>query len=108
MLLNFLTAGLAHGMPLPEGADRLRSHPVALRRFRPPANAAIFISADRHLHSDKFSGQIVGENGPYLLSGNWWDENSWARAEWDMELERGELIRAHETGNKWVIDGVYD
>jgi protein ImuB len=90
----------------------------ALRRFRPPANAAIFISQDRHLQSDEVRGQIIDQAGPFLLSGNWWDEKSWARAEWDMELENGELIRAHESppspgygaagASAWKIDGIYD
>ena len=80
----------------------------ALRRFRPPSNAAIFISQDRHLQSDKVRGQIVDQIGPFLLSGNWWDEKSWARAEWDMQLENGELVRAHEADHKWAIDGIYD
>ena len=92
---------------------------IALRRFRPPANAAIFISQDRHLHSDKVRGQIIDQAGPFLLSGNWWDEKAWARAEYDMQLENGELVRAHEcprcephghyTGsNQWKLDGIYD
>jgi protein ImuB len=82
---------------------------VALRRFRPPANAAIFISQDRHLHSDKVSGQILNQVGPFLLSGNWWDEKAWARAEYDMQLENGELVRAHQHDDgKWSLDGLYD
>jgi protein ImuB len=99
----------------------------ALRRFRPPANTSIFISKHRHIESDKVCGQIVDQAGPFLLSGNWWDEKTWARAEWDMQLESGELIRAHEcprcephwrqTGpfgvtasahGTWRIDGIYD
>lgn len=82
--------------------------PPALRRFRPPANAAIFISQDRHLQSDKVHGQIIDQVGPFLLSGNWWDEKSWARAEWDMQLENGELVRAHEARGLWKLDGAYD
>jgi len=81
---------------------------IALRRFRPPANAAIFISQDRHLHSDKVRGQILDQVGPFLLSGNWWDEKAWARAEYDMQLENGELVRAHESDQQWRIDGIYD
>ena len=82
---------------------------IALRRFRPPANAAIFISQDRHLQSDKIRGQVVDQAGPFLLSGNWWDEKLWARAEWDIQLENGELVRAHETEDgAWKLDGVYD
>jgi len=80
----------------------------ALRRFRPAAKAAIFTSQDRHLQSDKVSGQIVDQRGPYLLSGNWWDEKAWARAEWDMQLENGQIVRAHEGDGTSKIDGIYD
>jgi protein ImuB len=99
---------------------------LALRRFRPPAQTSIFISEHRHLQSDKVCGQIVDQTGPFLLSGNWWDEKAWARAEWDMQLENGELVRAHESppsqsaspartygvtgsaGGAWKLDGIYD
>jgi protein ImuB len=95
----------------------------ALRRFRPPANATIFISQDRHLQSDKVRGQIIDQVGPFLLSGNWWDEKAWARAEHDFLLEGGELVRAHQpdecppssdygvtgsAGGTWKLDGLYD
>jgi len=81
---------------------------LALRRFRPDASASIFTSQDRHLQSDKIRGPVVDQHGPFLLSGNWWDEKSWARAEWDMQLENGELIRAHEADEAWAVDGIYD
>jgi protein ImuB len=83
-------------------------HRTALRRFRPPAATSIFISKHRHLQSDKVHGQIIDQSGPFLLSGNWWDEKSWARAEYDMQLENGELVRAHESDGLWKLDGVYD
>ena len=99
-------------------------HRTSLRRFRPPANAAIFISQDRHLHSDKVRGQIIDQVGPFLLSGNWWDEKAWVRAEYYMQLQNCEIVRAHEgsrcephrhwtrpyggKGNHWAIDGIYD
>ncbi|MEY2555412.1 MAG: protein ImuB [Verrucomicrobiota bacterium] len=67
-----------------------------LRRFRPATAASIFTSEDRHLQSGNIAGKVIDQSGPFLFSGNWWDEKSWARAEWDMELENGELVRAHE------------
>ena len=85
-----------------------RNPKPALRRFRPPLNAAIFISQDRHLQSEKVHGQVVDQLGPFLLSGNWWDEKSWARAEYDMQLENGEMVRAHKSDEAWKLDGVYD
>ncbi|HJT44654.1 MAG TPA: hypothetical protein VJ721_00150 [Chthoniobacterales bacterium] len=80
----------------------------ALRRFRPPARTSIFISEQRYLESDKLRGQILNQAGPFLLSGNWWDENRWGRAEWDMQMENGELVRAHQSDGSWKLDGIYD
>jgi protein ImuB len=89
-------------------AHRAVATTPALRRFRPPAHTSIFISKHRHLESDKVRGEIIDQSGPFLLSGNWWDEKSWVRAEWDMQLENGELMRAHEADGKWALDGLYD
>jgi len=94
--------------PSPQNGEKGSSQRVALRRFRPPANTSVFVSDQRYLESDKLSGQIVDQSGPFLFSGNWWDEKSWARAEWDMQLENGDLVRAHEDEGAWKIDGIYD
>ena len=90
------------------GTRRSASLQIALRRFRPPAATSLFVSDHRYLESNKFHGQIAGQSGPFLLSGNWWDEKGWVRAEWDMQLENGELVRAHEAENSWKLDGIYD
>jgi protein ImuB len=96
---------------------------IALRRFRPSSAASIFTSKDRHLQSDKIAGKVIDQSGPFLFSGNWWDEKSWARAEWDMQLDDNSLIRCHESppspgygvagsaagaARTWKIDGIYD
>jgi protein ImuB len=81
---------------------------TALRRFRPVASASVFISDNWHLQSEKIRGKVVDQRGPYLISGNWWDENSWERAEWDLQLENGHLLRAHASEGNWEIDGIYD
>jgi protein ImuB len=100
--------GHAPSYPTNNGTGRSPSLHIALRRFRPPARTSIFISEHRHLESDKARGQIIDQAGPFLLSGNWWDEKAWSRAEWDMQLENGELVRAHESEGSWKLDGVYD
>ena len=81
-----------------------------LRRFRPAASASVLLDEDNpaHLRSAKIRGKIINERGPYFLSGNWWDEKSWTRAEWDLQLQGGELVRAHESEGTWKVDGVYD
>jgi protein ImuB len=83
---------------------------AALRRFRPAVSASVLQDEDTpaHVRSAEISGKIIEQRGPYLLSGNWWDEKSWARAEWDLQLQNGELVRAHERDGVWKIDGVYD
>lgn len=82
----------------------------ALRRFRPPISASALLDKNdlAHIRSAEIAGKIVDQRGPYFLSGNWWDENSWVRAEWDLQLENGELVRCHESEGTWKIDGVYD
>jgi protein ImuB len=83
---------------------------TALRRFRPNVPASVLLDEDTpaHVRSAEMSGKIIEQRGPYLLSGNWWDEKSWGRAEWDLQLQNSELVRAHEHDGVWKIDGVYD
>ena len=83
---------------------------AALRRFRPAVCASVLQDEDTlaHVRSAEMSGKISAQRGPYFLSGNWWDEKSWARAEWDLQLQNCELVRAHERDGVWKIDGVYD
>jgi protein ImuB len=83
---------------------------AALRRFRPAVSASVLLDENTlaHVRSAEISGKIIEQRGPYFLSGNWWDEKSWARAEWDVQLENGELVRAHESQGTWKVDGVYD
>ena len=87
-----------------------RVPPIALRRFRPPISASVFLSENvpADVRSPNVSGKVAEQGGPYLASGNWWDETAWACAEWDLQLENGDLIRAHEAEGTWKIDGIYD
>src|SRR4030095_15446643 len=100
------------GVPSGQSSDALRTAHVtaALRRFRPAVSASVLQDEETpsHVRSAEMSGKIIDERGPYFLSGNWWDEKSWARAEWDLQLQNGELVRAHERDGVWKIDGVYD
>src|SRR5437868_12350660 len=83
---------------------------AALRRFRPAVTASILRDENKpaHVCSAEIQGKIVEKRGPYLLSGTWWSEKSWARAEWDMQLQGGELVRCHESEGIGKVDGVYD
>jgi len=82
----------------------------ALRRFRAPVFAALLSMENQpaHLQSAEVRGPVQEVAGPYYSSGNWWDENLWKRAEWDLELESGALCRCHEDEGVWKVDGIYD
>jgi hypothetical protein len=82
----------------------------ALRRFRPNVSASVLLDEEEpvHVRSADVRGKIIVQRGPFLISGNWWDEKSWARAEWDLELEDGKLVLAHQSQGTWKLDGIYD
>ena len=91
-------------------ARRTAQVTAALRRLRPAVSASVLRDEDRpaHVRSPEISGKVVEQRGPYFLSGNWWDEKLWARAEWDLQLQGGELVRCHESEGTWKVDGIYD
>jgi protein ImuB len=82
----------------------------ALRRFRSSAAASLLLvkNIPAHLRGADLQGKVLRQKGPYLASGNWWDENNWERTEWDLELENGALCQCHARGGQWELDGVYD
>jgi hypothetical protein len=83
---------------------------AALRRFRPAVSASVLQDehTPAHVCSAEKSGKIIAQRGPYFLSGNWWDEKSWMRAEWDLQTDGGEIVRLHESDGTWKVDGIYD
>src|SRR5438552_4129763 len=81
-----------------------------LRRFRPATSASVLLDENKfaHLRSAQITGDVLAQEGPYIMSGNWWDETAWTRAEWDLQLDEGLLVRCYQSGETWEIDGVYD
>ena len=95
---------------LPHRQDGCAPLRPALRRFRPAVSASVLLDEDTlaHVRSAEIQGKIIEQCGPYLISGNWWDEKAWARTEWDVHMDGGEIVRCHETDGTWKIDGIYD
>src|SRR5438067_2888080 len=96
---------------LPETKAELPPLPTsALRRFRTAVPASVLLAKNRpaHLRSAKIQGEVRDGKGPYKASGNWWDENAWDRAEWDVELDNGALCQCHSSGGQWALNGIYD
>jgi protein ImuB len=96
--------------PKAHGSSPLHTLGLALRRFRPAPSASVLLDEDgpAQVRSADVHGKIIDHRGPFLISGNWWDEKSWACAEWDLQLDAGELVRCHESEATWRIDGIYD
>jgi protein ImuB len=96
--------------PKARGSSPLYTLGLALRRFRPAPSASVLLDEDgpAHIRGADVDGKIIDLRGPYLISGNWWDQKSWAHAEWDLQLDAGELVRCHESEATWRIDGIYD
>ncbi|HEY2714177.1 MAG TPA: hypothetical protein VGI60_16825 [Chthoniobacterales bacterium] len=83
---------------LPESPNDLPNEQMigpALRRLRQqPLPAAERAVRDRQ--------------GPYLASGDWWDEKPWQRTEWDLELKSGIICRGQESAAGWRLEAIYD
>jgi protein ImuB len=106
--------------PKARGSSPLHTLHPALRRFRPAVCASLLLDEDilAHVRSAEISGKVINQRGPYLISRNWWDEKSWARAEWDVQLDGGDLVRVNEADpptqgygvarGTWKVDGIYD
>src|SRR3954469_12234956 len=107
---SFRMEAFAWQLPEKKGEDLAPLPASALRRFRAPLPASVLLAKNRpaHFRSGGIQGGVQAEKGPYLASGNWWDENAWARAEWDVELENGALCQCHSTAGQWALDGIYD
>ena len=84
--------------------------PPALRRFRKRTKATVLLENNRpaHVRAASIDGTTIAQDGPFPLSGNWWDERAWARVEWDVEIENGVIGRCHCDQDGWAIDGIYD
>lgn len=102
----------AFSWQLPEGntAEQQATPSFALRRFRSAPSASVLLAEDKpaHLRAGEIHGEVLQQDGPFMLSGNWWDNDAWSRAEWDLQLANGTLCRCHSDGRAWQLDGIYD
>jgi protein ImuB len=91
--------------PIPESKSRKKARDEPLPKPRPPASALRAIRPPAHARvrvdmagapvslqvsdNDRFlniRGRVQTSAGPYLLSTQWWNEEAFAREEWDVEV----------------------
>jgi protein ImuB len=51
--------------------------------------------------------------GPWRSSGDWWEQEGWARDEWDIAVQAENEITLYRLvrdllGGRWVLEGSYD
>jgi protein ImuB len=91
---------------------------TALRLFRPPHPASVTMRDGNPARiactSDKVTnGDILWQAGPWRSSGDWWEQEPWARDEWDIAVPAAAglvLYRlVHDLlSRKWFVEGTYD
>jgi protein ImuB len=61
----------------------------------------------------EFHGEILWAAGPWRSSGDWWEQDGWARDEWDIAVQQESgiafyrLVRDLLSG-RWLLEGEYD
>jgi len=91
---------------------------TALRIFRPPAAVVVtlregrptFISCAKRKET---RGEILWAAGPWRSSGDWWEQEGWARDEWDIAVQEETSIGLYRLvrdllGGRWLLEGSYD
>lgn len=89
---------------------------LPLRRFRPALRVEVDTRYDpahaveypRRIYSSTVNGRLLRRRGPWLGSGDWWeDRHSWSRQEWDVQLENGSIYRLVREEYQWLLEGIY-
>jgi protein ImuB len=112
--------GVAHSAPI-----------AALRVFRPPLRALVQLRGGKPERvvcpkRKEIQGKIVWQAGPWRSSGDWWEQDGWAREEWDIAIQSSAPSRQSPANNsrqtrlglyrlvrdllggEWFVEGAYD
>jgi protein ImuB len=100
-----------------ENAQEQMGTVIALRLFRPPLGHVTLRETKpvqlRCLEREDIAGEIVWTAGPWRSSGDWSEQEGWAREEWDIavpaetSLVLYRLVQDKLSG-KWFLEGMYD
>lgn len=108
----FLIDAAARPSSVDTGVDEIGSGYLVLRFFEPPRPVVFRNSADdpRYLEIDRRWQKIRRIGGPWLSSGEWWNDGSfWRRREMDVEIVCGQVFRVVDDGRgEFFAEGYYD
>jgi protein ImuB len=102
----------------PESQTQNEVAVTALRIFRPPLRATVTLQEGRPAHiaclkRKEICGEILWVAGPWRTSGDWWEQEGWARDEWDIALQEASGITLYRLvrdllSGQWLLEGNYD
>jgi protein ImuB len=91
---------------------------TAMRIFRPPLRATVTLQEGRPAsiacpRRKEICGEILWAAGPWRTSGDWWEQEGWARDEWDIALQEATGITLYRLvrdllNGQWQVEGCYD
>jgi protein ImuB len=91
---------------------------TALRIFRPPIAVRVNYQNGSlsHISSEKqnqAAGDVLWAAGPWRSSGDWWEQDSWVRDEWDIAVQEKAGIVLYRLVHdmvcgRWLLEGMYD
>ena len=90
---------------------------TALRIFRPPVEVVVTMRDGKPAcitcKNKEMQGEILWAAGPWRSSGDWWEQEGWARDEWDIAVQGESGIALYRMvrdrlGGRWILEGTYD
>jgi len=90
---------------------------TALRIFRPPIGVVVTMRDGKPAcitcPKKEMQGEILWAAGPWRSSGDWWEQEGWARDEWDIAVQAETGIALYRLvrdrlGGQWILEGTYD
>ncbi len=96
---------------------------TAMRILRPPLAIMVEMRdgtpgriSERETRNGKretLFGEILWAAGPWRSSGDWWDEQAWAREEWDVAVKNAEAVALYriyrdQRSGTWFVEAEYD
>lgn len=81
---------------------------LPLRRLRPSPSVQVSLTHGRpdSFRQGRQQHLITQAEGPWLLSGDWWDTNSrWDKEVWTVQTDDGVLYQLARQNQNWVLEG---
>jgi protein ImuB len=115
---GFRMQRFAPGEPQNQKIESASGAVTALRIFRPPLRTTVTMRDGKPARvacskRTEIQGDILWAAGPWRSSGDWWEQEGWARDEWDIAVQEESgialyrLVRDLLSGN-WLLEGTYD